>query len=164
MGGMKASDSQDETTSLLGRFDDTVKKPIGQSPDNPERTIVVGEPRVPGEPTAPVTAQRKLVGWLACYTWNKFGADFRLFEGQNTIGREATSHIRISEDSSISSKHGMILFRGEKFYFRDEMSTNSSSVNGVEVPPGNTVELRDGDELTLGKSVLYIRFANVKLP
>jgi hypothetical protein len=103
------------------------------------------------------TSARKLVGWLVSYTITEFGIDFRLYEGQNTVGRDSSCTVRISEDTSISTKHATILFRNHQFYLRDEMSTNPSFVNGEEVMPGNTVKLNDGDSITIGKTVLFIR-------
>jgi pSer/pThr/pTyr-binding forkhead associated (FHA) protein len=39
------------------------------------------------------------------------------------------------------------------------MSTNPSFVNGEEVMPGNTVKLKDGDSIMVGKTVLLLRYA-----
>jgi hypothetical protein len=102
---------------------------------------------------------RKLVGWLVSYTISELGVDFRLYEGQNNIGRDAKNTVRITEDSSISSHHATILFRGGQFYFRDEMSTNPSFVNEEEVMPGNTVKLGDGDAIRVGKTLLMLRIS-----
>jgi hypothetical protein len=109
-----------------------------------------------------IPASRKLVGWLVSYTISDLGVDFKLFEGQNIIGRDPKSNIRITEDPSISSKHATILFRGNHFYLRDEMSTNPSFVNKVEVMPGNTIKLNDGDTIKVGDTELLIRQAIIK--
>jgi hypothetical protein len=127
-----------------------------------DKTIVVGPSRPRGEgPPASPTAQRKLTAWLISFTLSPFGVDFRLFEGQNNIGRDAKNSVRITEDSSVSSEHATILCRGEKFFLQDKLSTNPSYVNGEELLPGATIELKDGDELTIGKTVFRIRFAQV---
>jgi hypothetical protein len=106
---------------------------------------------------AKATPSRKLVGWLVSYTISELGVDFRLYEGQNNIGRDGKNTVRITEDTSISSHHATILYRGGQFYLRDEMSTNPSFVNEEEVMPGNTIKLADGDEIRVGKTLLVLR-------
>jgi hypothetical protein len=108
-------------------------------------------------------AARKLVGWLVSYTLNEFGIDFRLYEGQNTVGRDFNSNIRIAEDSLISSKHGTLLYRGANLYYKDEMSTNPSFLNEVEIMPGETVKIKDGDCLKLGNNDYMVRLALLQL-
>jgi hypothetical protein len=125
-----------------------------------DRTIVVGADRPTSGPVVgPAAAQRKLTGWLVSFTLSPFGVDFRLFEGQNVIGRDSKCTVRLSEDSSVSSEHAILLCRNGKYYLQDKMSTNPSFLNGEELPPGHTSEIRDGDELTIGKTKLWIRFA-----
>ena len=127
------------------------------------RTMVVPSTKgsdTKGEEQRP-TPSRKLVGWLVSYTISELGVDFRLYEGQNNIGRDVKNTVRITEDGSISSHHATILFRGGQFYLRDEMSTNPSFVNEEEVMPGNTVKLADGDAIRVGKTLLMLRFSFV---
>lgn len=142
---------------------DTVKvgTPFGGGSGDEGRTVVVSSARKTGEPgdVPKSTPSRKLVGWLVSYTINELGVDFRLYEGQNSIGRDGKNTVRVTEDSSISSHHATILYRGGQFYLRDEMSTNPSFVNGEEVMPGNTIKLKDGDSIMVGKTVLLIRFS-----
>jgi len=130
------------------------------------RTIVVSSGPRSGQKESDVkpTPSRKLVGWLVSYTISELGVDFRLYEGQNNIGRDTKSTVRITEDSAISSQHATILNRGGQFYLRDEMSTNPSFVNGEEVMPGNTVKLNDGDSIMLGKTVLMLRVSILNNP
>ena len=161
-GGLNAANPQvSEGASSV--TSDTVKvgTPYGGVSVDDGRTVVVSsgkKTREQGE-TPKSTPSRKLVGWLVSYTINELGVDFRLYEGQNNIGRDGKNTVRITEDSSISSHHATILFRGGQFYLRDEMSTNPSFVNGEEVMPGNTVKLNDGDTIMVGKTVLMLRFA-----
>jgi hypothetical protein len=129
--------------------------------DDGDRTRVVTSPgNISKEPK--ISATRKLVGWLVSYSLSEFGVDFKLYEGQNIIGRDQNCTIRITEDPSISSKHATILFRGNQFYLRDEMSTNPSFVNKEEVMPGNTIKLNDGDTIKVGGTDLLIRYALLK--
>lgn len=135
-----------------------IDSPIFGNSGSADRTVVFsGTGKKDHEKGSRPTSTRKLVGWLVSYTITEFGVDFRLYEGQNNIGRDSSCTIRITEDSSISSNHATILFRNDQFYLRDEMSTNPSFVNGEEVMPGNTVRLNDGDSITIGKTELLLR-------
>lgn len=125
------------------------------------RTMVVSSKKAgesKEEPLQP-SPSRKLVGWLVSYTLSDLGVDFRLYEGQNNVGRDAKNTVRITEDGSISSHHATILYRGGQFYLRDEMSTNPSFVNSQEVLPGMTAKLADGDSIQVGKTTLLLRFS-----
>jgi predicted component of type VI protein secretion system len=51
------------------------------------------------------------------------------------------------------------LFRNGTFYLRDEMASNSSYVNDIEVLPNSTVALKDGDRLRLGAHTFLLRTA-----
>ena len=101
---------------------------------------------------------RKLVGWLVSFTIDEMGLDYRLFEGQNKVGRDPSCNIRIIQDGSMSSHHATILFRNG-FYLRDEMATNSSYVNGSELLPGSTIEIKDGDKIKLGSNEFLLKTA-----
>ena len=143
-------------------FKETVKvgTPMAPSGDS-GRTMVVPSSKgsdAKGEEQRP-TPSRKLVGWLVSYSISELGVDFRLYEGQNNIGRDAKNTVRITEDASISSHHATILSRGGQFYLRDEMSTNPSFVNEQEVLPGMTSKLADGDSIRVGKTSLLLRFS-----
>lgn len=121
-------------------------------------TVVVGRPQ-PGVPSQEAAVHRKLMGWLVSFSISKFGVDFRLYEGQNLLGRGANCSIRITEDPSVSSEHATMLCRQGRFYLQDKMSTNPSFINDSELPPGVTQEIFDGDKLTVGKTILWVRFA-----
>lgn len=45
---------------------------------------------------------RPVVGWLVCIKGPNKGRDFRLSVGQNAIGRDASNHVQIEGDRSIS--------------------------------------------------------------
>ena len=85
------------------------------------------------------------------------GIDYRIYEGNNTVGRIAQNDITIASDSSISSKHAMILFKKGKFYVRDEMAANGTFINGEELEIGQPYPLTDGDELKLGNTVFTFK-------
>lgn len=124
-----------------------------------DRTVVVTGKPLSGEQQETYRATRKLVGWLVSYTLHELGVDFRLYEGQNVIGRDPKANIRIVEDTAMSSTHATMLYRGNSLYFRDEMSTNPSFINGEEVLPGNTIKLNDGDKILVGNTLFTLRMA-----
>lgn len=111
------------------------------------------------EPSTPPTSTRKLVGWLVSFTHDPFGTDYRIFEGQNTVGRETSSTIRIIHDKSISSRHATLLVRGGSYFVKDELSANPSFVNNQEVPPGATLQIKDGDTIRFGATDFLFRTA-----
>ena len=130
------------------------------SPTDDDRTLI----RVPNREGVisndnSVRQTRKLTGWLVSFTIDTMGIDFRLFEGQNKVGRESSCTVRIIQDGLISAHHATILFRNNMFYLRDEMTTNSSFINGVELLPGATMEIKDGDKLKFGNNDFLLRVA-----
>jgi pSer/pThr/pTyr-binding forkhead associated (FHA) protein len=87
------------------------------------------------------------------------GVDYRIFEGNNTIGRDPANTIKLLKDSTISSKHATILYRSGKFYVKDEMSANGSFLNGEEMEIQKAYQLNDKDELRLGDTVFKFKSA-----
>ena len=87
-----------------------------------------------------------------------FGIDFKLFEGRNTIGSKSSSDITI-QDSQVSSLHGLILYKKNKFILTDELSTNGTLLNGEDLVPRNTYDLNDGDEIKVGDTTLLFKTA-----
>ncbi len=100
---------------------------------------------------------RKMVGWLVSYTIDPLGIDFRLYEGRNTIGRKTENDIRIIQDETISKEHAVILFRDEKFYIEDLMSTGGTKVNNKSLSPREIIVLSDGDTLVMAKTVFKFK-------
>ena len=141
-------------------------------PDDNERTVIYRptatknkdnkEENDVASAQAPSSSTRKIMGWLITFTHDPFGTDYRLFEGQNSIGREVGSTIRIIQDKSISGKHATILCKNFKLYLRDEMASNSSFINGEELAPGATIEIKDGDTIKFSNTELILRTAFVK--
>ena len=105
-----------------------------------------GELRPVGAPRA----TRKMVGWLVSYSLDAMGIDYRLYEGNNTLGRDTANSIIIKQDSVISSKHINILYRKDKYWIRDEMSANGTLLNGEDLDLDKVYELHDGDIIKIG--------------
>lgn len=99
---------------------------------------------------------RKVVGLLVSYDTNPAGEIFKIFEGRTTIGRNATCDIAITEDMNMSSEHLLIQYVPAKGSFRAQEYGNGSSngtyVNGVVYVLGDTIDLKSGDVLVLGKT------------
>ena len=98
---------------------------------------------------------RKIVGWIISYSLDAMGLDFRIYEGNNTIGRDPENTITVANDSAISGKHVTILFRMNKFYIKDEMAVNGTFINEELIEIGKPYELNDGDTIRLGGTSLF---------
>jgi len=104
---------------------------------------------------------RRIVGWLVTFDDVVSGVDYRIREGQNPVGRNADCKIRVANDPEMSGQHGMLLFREGSLYFRDEMASNATLIDGVAVGPGQTVPVKDGAHIRLGSYTYLYRAAGV---
>lgn len=107
--------------------------------------------------TNSIRDSRKLTGWIVSFTMNPMGQDYRIYEGTNTIGRDSSNTITITNDKAVSSKHVSILSKNEKFFIRDEMAANGSFVNNEELEIGRPYDLKDGDEIRIGTTIFKFR-------
>jgi hypothetical protein len=108
----------------------------------------------PAYKPAPAQTGRKLVGWLVSFTIDPNGADFRLYEGRNTLGADPACDIVIPNDGAVSGKHLTILNRMGAFKFKDELSTNGTFINDTFEEEGN---LKDGDTIKIGSTLFKFR-------
>ena len=102
--------------------------------------------------------RRKLRGWLVSFDIEKFGMDYRIVEGRNVIGSNASSDVTI-QDNEVSSLHSLILCKKDKFIITDELSSNGTKLNGEELTPRDPAELNDGDEIKVGSTTLLFKTA-----
>lgn len=122
--------------------------------DHPfKRTTIVLDDTSSGNPGLQQTQKRKLVGWLATFSNDEYGQDFKLYVGKNKIGSAPGCDILI-DDQSISGDHSTILFRDNVFLIKDNFSTNGTKINGVSTDEG---KLQDGDELKLGNTTFKFK-------
>lgn len=98
---------------------------------------------------------RKLVGWLVSYDLDPMGVDFKLYEGRNMIGRDASCNITIS-DGKVSSEHAILLYRSGKFSITDRQSSHGTFVNGEDIDLEPRY-IQDGDIITVGKTRLKFK-------
>ncbi|WP_375760493.1 FHA domain-containing protein [Corallococcus exercitus] len=77
-----------------------------------------------------------------------------LHQGSITLGRSSTSDLRL-QHASISRRHAQLTRRGNVFTVRDLGSQNGTFVNRLRIK--GEVEVRPGDELSLGNATLRLR-------
>lgn len=99
---------------------------------------------------------RRLVGWFVTFDLSPAGTDFRLYEGRSTIGRNQRCDI-ILRHGGISDEHAILLYRGDKFYIKDNLSSNGTVVNDVLLEPDQTLELKDNDIVKIGTITLKFK-------
>ncbi|RKH09976.1 FHA domain-containing protein [Corallococcus sp. CA053C] len=152
---------EDEVAPL--QADDPRPQRVPQYPAGPRRV----KRRVPGERTK---SDREL---LPRYDWQKEYSDpgltpaflyvergpgvgqlVPLHQGSITLGRSSTSDLRL-QHASISRRHAQLTRRGNAFFVRDLGSQNGTFVNRSRIK--GEVEVRPGDELSLGNASLRLR-------
>ena len=110
----------------------------------PRRTVLLSDVR-----------KTALVGWVVVMDGSQKGEDFRLREGQNTIGSATGSDVVLS-DQTVSATHASIRYKDGKFFLSDLDSSNGTFVNGMEERVAR-VELNDSDMLRLGGVTLKFK-------
>tara|TARA_B100000700_G_C14875044_1_gene775230 strand:- start:150 stop:797 length:648 start_codon:yes stop_codon:yes gene_type:complete len=100
---------------------------------------------------------RKLMGWIVSYSSDPMGVDFKIFEGRNFLGSNSKADITISGDQSISGTHALILCKKNKFWLRDEMSSNGTYLNDNELEPNESPEIKDGDNIKIGATLFKFK-------
>jgi len=105
---------------------------------------------VAGRKTVLLTDKRKppVVGWFVALTGDQKGEDFRIRDGQNTIGSASDADI-VLHDTAISAKHASLRYKDEKFYITDLDSTNGTFLNDGTEPIARE-ELKENDVLRVG--------------
>ena len=91
---------------------------------------------------------------MAQYFLQTLGSNVRhnLHDGLNTVGRNPTNDVRLTE-ASVSSFHCEIEVDAQGARVRDLQSTNGTRVNNA---PVELAEVRPGDELALGEVRLLV--------
>ena len=71
------------------------------------------------------------------------------------MGRSCKNDIQI-QDRTVSRRQVKLFTIGKKIFLEDLRSTNGTLVNGELLPPGESFELREGDTITIGKTVFRL--------
>lgn len=140
-GPWEAGDDRDETSV----HDERAHTPAAASPA--DETRVISRERQDAD-------TGELFAWIVAVEGNYKGKMFRLFDGQNLIGRGDESHIQIN-DRHVSEMHAAVRHKDGAYLLWDLGSTNGTKVNGVEVTAA--LELNDGDRIEIGKQVLVFK-------
>ena len=104
-----------------------------------------------------LTDKRKppVVGWFVALTGEQKGEDFRIREGQNTIGSAPDADV-VLRDTAISGKHASLRYKDEKFTITDLDSTNGTYLNDRPDPIARE-ELKDNDVIRVGEVTLKFK-------
>jgi len=73
------------------------------------------------------------------------------------IGKKKDEVEVVLEDASISRMHARIIREKDSYYIEDLNSTNGTFKNNLRMQPYEKRELEEGDEIRMGKVVLYFR-------
>jgi sigma-B regulation protein RsbU (phosphoserine phosphatase) len=71
------------------------------------------------------------------------------------IGRSSENEIRM-KDQYVSRRHLKVFKMDNRYFLQDLNSSNGTFINGVEVPPGKEVEVREGAPVTIGMSLICL--------
>jgi pSer/pThr/pTyr-binding forkhead associated (FHA) protein len=81
------------------------------------------------------------------------GLEWPLDRASTVIGRGRQADLLLFE-ATISRAHALLAYRGGQLFLQDLSSTNGTLRNGE---PVQQAELRDGDELQMGRLALRVR-------
>ena len=120
------------------------------------KTRLEGQPAAAAAPppgprkTVLLTEQRKapVVGWLVAMNGEQKGEDFRIHDGQNTLGSGTESDIVI-RDTTVSGRHASLRYKDGKFFLTDLDSSNGTYLNDSSESIARE-ELKDNDLVRLG--------------
>jgi hypothetical protein len=125
-----------------------------------------GEMNAGATPATPAAGAALLLkAKLAIIRGGRRGQEFELEPGNNLVGRwdpETGSFPEVDLDADdpeakISRKHALVRLDGTRITIEDIGSLNGTYVNRQpRLQPGNPVDLKDGDEIIIGKTFLKL--------
>ena len=102
-----------------------------------------------------VVPKGSLVGWLVAMDGEHKGEDFRIRDGQTTIGSSSDADI-VLRDQTISAKHASVRCKDGRFLLTDLDSTNGTFLNGGQHTIARE-QLNDNDLIRLGAVTLKFK-------
>ena len=96
-----------------------------------------------------------MVGWLVAMNGEQKGEDFRVRDGQNTLGTSPEAEI-VVRDNTVSAKHASLRYKDGKFFLTDLDSSNGTYLNDGKETIARE-ELKDGDTIRMGELVLKFK-------
>jgi hypothetical protein len=95
---------------------------------------------------------KRIVGWVVVERGPQRDTDFRIYEGQNRLGRDSSSHIVLA-DPLVGSAHAVINYDGARFEIIDLATKNGTFLNegGTSV---TREALNNGDMIRVGDTTL----------
>jgi pSer/pThr/pTyr-binding forkhead associated (FHA) protein len=118
--------------------------------------LSAGDPFAIDPEDVPASAAPILAGFLVSYT-ERLGRYWPLLQGKNRIGRRVErTHVGPDlplDEATVSLEHAIIHASAVpgRMKIEDLKSRNGTYVDGVRILPGQKLELRDGQLLTLGE-------------
>lgn len=129
---------------------------IGFGHEDQGKTVIRNVGRTSESGASGQGGERKIIGVLVSFAENPKGELYKVYEGNNTIGRDPSCHIHFPKDKSMSQRHLVIQYVSARGVVRaaDQGSSNGTYVNGVCYAMGDTIELKTNDVIILGATKL----------
>ena len=149
-------DSSPKTEQVKQKMPVARKIPKDESQDL-NKTFIQGVTEDDSNEESSPRSTRKLMGWIVSFSNDPMGIDYKIYEGRNFLGTNSKLDITIGGDQSISGNHALILCRKQKFWIKDEMSSNGTFLNEEEIEPNESPELKDGDNIKIGSTIFKFK-------
>jgi len=79
---------------------------------------------------------------------------FRVFRGENSLGRHPSNDVPLGFDGYASGRHARITVSEEGIFLEDLGSTNGTELNGRRLTTGVKEPLSPGDQIKIGETLL----------
>jgi hypothetical protein len=138
---------------------------VAAVPEPPSATAPTGEMNAAAPSVSPPAAGAPFKAKLSIIRGGRRGQEFELETGNNLVGRwdpetGAFPEVDLDADdpeAKVSRKHALIRIDGGKLTIEDIGSLNGTYVNRQpRLQPGNPIDLKDGDEIIIGKTFLKL--------
>jgi pSer/pThr/pTyr-binding forkhead associated (FHA) protein len=130
------------------------RQPVQREPAQPVRDLISKAAKTITEyPEAEDLKRDAVVGVLVAIEGELKGEVFRLFDGENKLGRAETGEV-VLPSKWISREHAMLVHHGGIFAIVPLNERNRTYVNGQEV---DGTEVNDSDSIKLGRTTFRFR-------